>query len=476
MKDVKVSKSKIRVGFKGLVNTTDEGVLDMAYTDMAYNFAFENGVLTGGIGIDQAEGYYTEPSVTRHAYPEMAAGKKIKDVFLYRKVSSTGVHDDRLVAQLTDGKFYYTSVFQTDTWHLLEGLTTMADVSAVNYNFKGRDMLLFTSGKNLLLIIDDTTPYALTDTPKFTSLAVHNERIYASVNGTNNQVWFSDDFDPTNWNVSADEGGYINFSDECGEVLKVVSFLNYLYIFREYGIFRLTAYGDQNEFLLKKVFTDTGRIVKNSIEVCGDKIIFYAEDGLFAFDGYEVTRIAKEMMPTNRRSRMSGAYLDGYYYLACCIWEDSAVNNAVVRYSLLDKSISVLYGYGVKRLKSIRVHNGSQVLCIFENGENIGKLGMVSKSGKVMGAATQKRYISPYSTLSSSSLKTVRSVSLVTSTPLTLTVKLDGKRYEYRVRGSEYMQTIPVEKCGCRVGFELVCESADAYVTPLGVSVDKISI
>ena len=476
MRDVKVSKSKIRVGFKGFVNSTDDGVLDMAYTDKAYNFAFENGVLTGGIGIDPAAGYYLEPKVTRHAYPEMPSGKKIKDVFLYRRVNAEGEHDDRILAQLIDGQFYYTSVFKTDTWHAIDTFITTADVSAVNYNYKGKDMLLFATGKNLLLILDDTTPYVLMDTPKFTSLAVHNERIYAGVNGTNNQVWFSDDFDPTNWNVSADEGGYINFSDECGEVLKVVSFLNYLYIFREYGIFRLTAYGDQNEFLLKKVFTDTGRIVKSSIEVCGDKIIFYAEDGLFAFDGYEVTRIAKELMPTDRKNLMSGAYLDGCYYLACNIWESSSLNNAVVRYSLLDKSISVLYGYAVKSLKAIRVHNGSQVLCVFASGDNMNKLGMLSRSGSVMGNPTKKRYVSPYGTMFSSSLKTVRNVSLITSTPLTLTVKLDGKRYDYKVNGSEYMQTIPIEKCGCRVGFELACDSADAYVTPLGVSLDKISI
>ncbi|MDE5602165.1 MAG: hypothetical protein K2J16_06680 [Clostridia bacterium] len=341
MKDVRVSKSKIRVGFKGYVSTTDDGVLDMAYTDKAYNFAFEKGVLTGGIGIDPAFGNYISPPTRKHIYPEMPSGKKIKDVFLYRRVKQDGAHDDRLIAQLTDGQFYYTSMYTLDTWHAIDTFIISADVTAVNYNFKGKDMMLFATGRNLLLILDDTTPYVITNTPEFTSLAVHNERIYAGVNGTNNQVWFSDDFNPTNWNVSADEGGYINFSDECGEVLRVVSFLNYLYIFREYGIFRLTAYGDQNEFLLKKVFTDTGRIVKNSIEVCGDKIIFYAEDGLFAFDGYEVVRIAKELVPINKTYLMSGAYLDGCYYLACCIWENSSANNAVVRYSFLDKSISV---------------------------------------------------------------------------------------------------------------------------------------
>jgi len=258
--------------------------------------------------------------------------------------------------------------------------------------------------------------------------------------------------------------------------LELVSFLNYLYVFREFGIFRLTAYGEQNEFMLKKGFTDTGRIVKSSIEVCGDKIIFYAEDGLFAFDGYVVSRIAGEMPKVSRKHIMSGAYLDGCYYLACCIWEDSEENNAIVRYNLRDKSLSVLYGYSVRTLKSVRVHNGAQVLCVFALGDDITKLGMMSESGKVMNVPTQKRYISPYGTLNSSALKTVRSVSLLTTSALTLRVILDGKQYDYQVRGSETMQTVAVEKCGGRIGFELICDSAEAYVTPLIVSLDTVSV
>ncbi len=476
MKEVRVGKSRVRVGFKGIVNTTDEGVLDMAYTDKAYNFAFENGALTGGIGIDPAEGYYVAPIVARHLYPEIPGTRGIKDVFLYRRLTAEGVRDDRLIAQATSGHFYYTSIFKTDTWHEIPEIIITKDVWTVNYNYNGNDVLLLTSGRDMLLVLNDTTPMACMNTPKFTSLAVHNERVYGSFNGSKPQVWFSDDFNPVNWNVSSGEAGYINFSDECGEVLKVVSFLNYLYVFREYGIFRLTAYGDQSEFLMKKVFTDTGRIVKNSIEVCGDKIIFYAEDGLYAFDGYVVSRIAVDMPAVYRKHLISGAYLDGCYYLACCIWEDSDQNNAVVRYNLRDKSISILYGYAVRVLKSVRVHNGSQVLCVFARGDDIKKLGMVSGSGKVMNVPTKKRYISPYGTLGSSALKTVRSVSLLTTSDLTLRVKADGRQYDYEVCGSETMQTVPIEKCGGRIGFELICDSADAYVTPLIAAVDTLSV
>ncbi|MDE7372985.1 MAG: hypothetical protein K2N18_02870, partial [Clostridia bacterium] len=381
LKDVGVSKSRITVGFKGIVTDTDESVLDMAYTKKAFNFAFEDGVLTGGIGIDTAQGFYPEPYGGRHDYPALPEGKEFRDVFLYRRKTADGKYDDRIVAHLTDCSFMYTSVFKTDTWHEIPALLINSDVTAVNYSYKGEDVLLVASDDNKFSLIKDARPLACGNAPNFTSIAVHNERVYGSVNGLQNQVWFSDDFDPSNWSVSADEGGYINFADECGEVIKLVSFLNYLYVFREFGIFRLTAYGDQSEFMLKKVFTDTGRIVKNSIELCGDKIIFYADDGLFSFDGYEVVRIAKPIMDINRKHLMSCAYLDDYYYMACNILDEGIKNNAVIRYGLRDKSLSVLYGSGVRKLRTVRVHNGTQVLCVFHT-ENADTLGMMTKSGK----------------------------------------------------------------------------------------------
>lgn len=473
--DVNVAKSKITVGFKGLISSADENVLDTAYAVKSCNFAFENGVLTGGIGIDEGEGFYPAPIVDRHKYPVVPDGKEVLDVFLYRRKTADGKPDDRIVVRLINGAFLYTSVFKSDEWHEVPSLRILGNVSAVNYNYNGEDMLLLSSDRYCLYFITDSTAYACTNAPKFSSITVHNERVYGSVNGVNNQVWFSDDFNPSNWNVSANEAGFINFADECGEVLKVVSFLNYLYIFREFGIYRLTAYGDQSEFVLKKVFTDTERIVKDSIELCGDKIVFYAGDGLYAFDGYEVSRMATEIPSVKYTQSMSCAYLGDCYYMACNIWEAQKTNNAVIRYSFKDKSVSVLYGYDVKQLRPVRVHNGSQVLCLF-NGDNNRIIGMMSKSGKVLGTPTPKKYFSPESAFSSTALKTVRSVSVRTDTPITVTVKLDGKRYDYDIGGSNLLQTVPVEHSGRVLGFEISSTSANVRVAPLIAALDILGI
>lgn len=156
------------------------------------------------------------------------------------------------MARLSDGTFYYTDVHGEDTWHKIESLVMAGDVDAVNYNYKSNDVLLLSSAFDGLYLIKDNMALVCDKAPKFTSVAVHNERVFGTVSGVNNQVWFSDDFDPANWNVSLTEAGYINFADDLGQAIKAVSFQGYLFVFREYGIMRLTAYGDQSDFVLKR--------------------------------------------------------------------------------------------------------------------------------------------------------------------------------------------------------------------------------
>lgn len=471
VKSIPVKNRKIRVGFQGLVNSLDEGVTDMAHAKECINFAFDKGVLSGKIGIDAATGYYQYPSTLRHAYPTFAADKGIKKVFLYRKITN-GQHDDRLVAHLSDSSFWYTSVFKEDTWHQLITLYMDGDVDAVNYNYNDKDMLLLSSKIDPVFAIDDSKTYVLSDAPKFSSITIHNERVFGSVNGSKNQVWFSDDFDPTNWKISPKEAGFINFADECGEVLKVASFSNYLYVFREYGIFRLTAYGDQNDFLLKKIFTDTGRIYKDSIALCGDKIMYCAENGVFAFDGYNSVRVGKEIPNIENKKTLCASFIDDCYYIACNLSENASDgNDAIVAFNVKNGSVSVLEGMNCTWLSPVKAHNGSDMLCVFGD-DNKYRLGMISESGKLFETALKKVYKSPTDTAQYPYMITVRDITLLCKYPATLRIILDGKKYERKVKGSEKLQNVIVEKSGSVLEFEIESTQENAYIAPLCVNVD----
>lgn len=475
MNSVKASRRKIKIGFKGLSSTVDEKVMGWEYSPCSCNFRFRDGILAGGMGVDAAKGYMGDNYAVRRAYPELPEGIAVKGVFTYLRREGSN-YDDRIVVQTAEGKLYYTAIFAVDTWHEVEGYTLTGDATAVNYNYNGRDVLLMSSESSVLAVLDDDTVTQAESAPRFSSLAVHYERIFGTHNGSANSVWFSDDFDPSNWTVSTEEAGYIEFADDMGDALAVISFAGYLYVFREHGIYRLTAYGDQTEFSLNKLFTGTGRIYKNTITFCGDRIVFLSQDGLYSFDGYGAKRIAEEMPELVYPDTAAGAYRRGSYYLAC-ITElrkpiaAGFVNNTLLRYDFRDGNIDMMGGYDFTVLASVRAHRADDLIAVIGGGTE-GKLGMISDSGEVFGTPTEKTYYGPVNDLGSELVKTLRSVTLTTERSLSVAVIADGKRHVYGLKGSPLPQTVNTDVCGRRLGIELTAVTSEAEITPLTAVVD----
>lgn len=398
---VPTASRTVRIGFKGIRTTTDESVLDWDYTPEMYNYRIQNGVLTGKLGLDAAKGFDAVLHGARHAYPALPSGVKVKGIFHYRR-RHQGNYDDRLVIQTSEGALYYTAVFENDTWHEVAGYTLTGEAAAVSYNYGGKDVLLMCSPSSTFAVMDDGTVKTVTSAPRFSSVTVHNERIYGTLNGESNQLWFSDDFDPENWSVSGDEAGYISFSDECGDALEAVSFLGYLYIFREHGIYRLTAYGDQSEFTLKKLFTATGRIYKNTIALCGDRIMFLTDEGVFTFDGYTASPAVRDLPDIAFPTQCSAAYHDGAYWLACSLTGCDLVpipytNNVLVRYGIRDGDMSMLAAADILALCSVRSHTAADIVLSVKTGGEY-KLASIGEYGTAFGTAFPKVYRTPFPT------------------------------------------------------------------------------
>ncbi|MBQ9276547.1 MAG: hypothetical protein IJ226_03030 [Clostridia bacterium] len=475
MRTVSTNRRRLKIGFKGIVNSVDEKELDFAFSNRAHNVTFEREILTSSIGMDPAAGFFEYPNKERHTFPKFASSKSIKNVFTYN-YNAAGTPDYRIVVQLVDGTFWFTKIMVESGWAQIADISITGDVEAVNYRYNGEDILLIASKDDKLYYIKGNTAYACNDAPHFASITIHSERVFGAVNGAKTRLWFSDDFNPANWDIDLAGAGFIEFADECGDILRVISFLGYLYVIRDYGIFRLTAYGDQESFALKKVFTDTGRIYKHSIVLAGDKIIFLADEGLFAFDGYDVVRIAKEFPLVASKDEAVGAYLDKRYFLACNIdaGEEYATgfrNNAVVVYDMFEKSLSELVGVDVRAIREVKTHSGSMLVCAFDKTYK-NRLGMIADSGQVFGTNLKKTYASPFADLGTATAKTIREVQVKTKYPVSLTVKTDDNDYSFDLEGSDKPQRVIVEKSGVIVGIEIVSEEQNLEVAPVIAIVD----
>lgn len=289
-----------RVGaFSGLDVKHDESVINFSTAKTCYNFDFSSGALRDGYGIQS----------------DVDVPKEATAFWIYRYYSEdAGRYVEQYLYQYAGVLRYYDEY--TGKLRFING-NPFPPITAINYRLNSKDVLLMSCEGHRLISWNGKNLVEYATSPVISSMALHYERLFVTSPEESTKVYFSQNLDPTNWNLSSTEGGFIELLDDRGALNKVVSFANYLYIFRDHGISRVTAYGDQSDFSVTNLFVSAGRIYPESIVKCGACIVFLASDGLYVFDGYECVRALKNLDGLIVGGAKASAYHNGKYYLSC---------------------------------------------------------------------------------------------------------------------------------------------------------------
>ena len=282
-------------------------------------------------------------------------------------------------------------------------------------------------------------------------------RLFVTTGGDKSQLWFSDDLDPRNWNVNEFEGGYIELTDERGQLNKLIESNNYLYIIREYGISRMSAWGEQTDFTVRNLYLSTGKIYSNSAVLCGSNIIMLCRDGLYNFDGVEMTKICSNLdgyFDGVDNENAVGAFLDGKYYLACrlnfgdeaigCELNADYVNNALIEFDINNGEINIMRGVDISVMRAFQTSLFSKLVILLNTGTT-NKLYELTRDGKIVGTNTKKVWCSPFSDLGyPSNQKALKHFYINTKKDMFLTISTENKKYRFEIKGSEAITDIPL--------------------------------
>ena len=152
------------------------------------------------------------------------------------------------------------------------------------------------SGQRRLFALTESVLYELntagavaTDLEGGSCAAVHYERIFAAKGRT---VYYSAPLDPADWTQSLQQAGTLELP-EGGDIHAMFSYRDDLYLFRERSITRLFARGDVLDFQAEAIPFSCGRMVRGSVRVCGDEILFLTERGVCSFNGSRVKEIGR---------------------------------------------------------------------------------------------------------------------------------------------------------------------------------------
>lgn len=166
-----------------------------------------------------------------------------------------------------------------------------------------------------------------------TDACFFNERLFLA-NGQ--ALKFSAALDYENFKDSIDDGGVINLVSERGNIVGLKTVGEKMYIFLESGVMTLTSFGAARDFVVEDLLYKGGPIVPDSICVCGEKIAFLAEDGIFVFDGRRFEEYGRGLpiscLPQSDYCR--SAYGFGRYFLT---FDDKDLTKRTVFVDLEDK-------------------------------------------------------------------------------------------------------------------------------------------
>lgn len=430
----------------------DENILKLPECVFSYNFAYDSGVLTDGRGIKRASF-----GSTKNCPVFSVEGVVPLKIYYYKKYDTSALTFKNYIMVYADDKKVYIADAESDrTFTSVAQLTFTAPPVAVTYNYNGNDVIIFSCG-SVMKVFDGTTVHSIGDVPAVNSMCIHGERLFATETENTCSLWFSDDFDPLNWRVSLEEAGFIDLRDGCGSLLKVLSFGGYVYVFANYGITRISAYGDQRDFSAEKVAVSSGKIYRDSIVVCGDRVLYLAEDGFYSFNGSSCSKIARKVdnyINATPNLNAKGCYCNGIYYCTVKIKIENAEQDVLFCYKIADSSFWFMKNLNIS---DFTVMNGEDKFCLLFLTKNQKYIGEQSKKAQLFSVPLTKCWQSGKSDLGLNKEKTITKISLFTATNVSIIIKSECGARRINFCAGKSRQSVAVGLKGNIFTFKVQC-------------------
>jgi hypothetical protein len=323
------------------------------------------------------------------------------------------------------------------------GSTKAEVIDATDFCQQGKDVAVLSTYLGLEMLVDGQLQ-VIEGAPGATSICTHKGRMFAVRRTPASRVWFSDVMDVTNWNVSLTEGGYIDLDADVGNILKLISLGEYLYVFCENSVWKISAYGDQRSFVVVKVLETAGRIAYGSVVLGGGYVYYMTDAGFFRFDGYNAKRILTELdgiVPYVASVR------DNTFCKSEVIWavevKDGPMTSheigrvMLIRLDVFSGEFSLSQGYLINSMVGFK-HSGKTQLFTTQgavNGNGAHKLiGVQCDEGTNFGQPVKKVYSTGMSDLGMSERKKhLKRMTFCTETPLDVLVRTDKGDFDYFV-------------------------------------------
>ena len=336
--------------------------------------------------------------------------------------------------------------FDTNEWHNI--MTTNGKTKLLPYR-QNQKMTLLIFDDNGLHEWDGANVSTLCEQPLIDDVVIYAERVFGIDLQDKTLLRFCDHLNPSDWTNSQDQIGYIRLDDNFGKIAKIAVLDNLLFVFGEQKIAKIQATSSPENFFVQKLYCLNGKIQKDTIQVCGDQIVFLCDDGLYIFDGNKTEKICQDLQNHFESSQSNSCVFGTKYYLACKMdffdgrrigcENDAFENNVLFEYDLQKQKHKISRGVDLSQVTATKDK------LFFVTGNQVGQ---VSDSGNFFGKPMEKVWETAYGDFGISSKKVVKSVQLHTLTNLVLKICADNKSYSFFINGKKSLQKLKLGVSG----------------------------
>lgn len=309
----------------------------------------------------------------------------------YHPINKVITH--RLLIYGNDKKVYINQMLD-DTWELFWLYNLEFENAPIIMDFKKDDVdaVILASEDVMKIWQTGYSPYTISDVPIITSMCMNDSVLFCTIKQPAHKIWYATDLDPEKVGNITNYSGFISLEDNLGDAKKVVVFNEDVYVFRDYGISKITQYS--GTYTANQVYLSNTKIYTNTVSVCGNNILFMTKDGLYSFNGVKVSKTSVSLL-NSLSVQNDGAVassLGEKYYLALhmdfnddkqILCEGECVNNVVIIVDTADFTYEIIRGVDVKTMLPVKTEVFEKMLLTFNSG-SIDKIGEIVDCPKYM--------------------------------------------------------------------------------------------
>lgn len=456
---------------------------DLSVAKITYNFDFLSKELKTGLGVEGLKINYSG-SLTK-TYQFDSNVKNVENCWFY-KVFNTLQQKYYgyfvVYAQKTDlSHAFYVAPVETSSSMFYEDSRLSFSEMPIGIN-------LYVSGENYVLFVpknqtDNLTLFSSNSCISYQNSIASNDACYSA-----GKVFLIPKENPhrlfVTTNTTEDDiidlsflGEYVDFSDNLGDFLKLVSLNGCVYAFRQYGLTKITPSQKLEDFYYKNYSIDNIKIYENTICVCEDRICMLTSKGVYIYDGaqfYNANLGFEKLLKEVNNKDAIACYHNGFYYVSLNLNDEKNLidcsllkNNSLLKIDLFERKFSILRGISVSKMLGFDYLNQQKLVVCFDDS-NSNKLAQISNNGKVFSASTKKVWNSFEISFSEKlKQKVLKSITLFSQNNITIKIWVDGKSFVFNISPNKPKTKINTNLKGTKFEFCFVCEDESVEINEI---------